>query len=117
MRRWLVAATLLVVTAGLAMAEGENPAAAAAPEPTVARGAEIFASPALGTSGETCAGCHPAGKGIEDLGEYDDNRLAEVVNACITKPLQGQALAADSVEMRSLILYLRSLKPQGGGQQ
>lgn len=118
MKRYMImAATMLMLAAGLATAETDTPAAAPEAEPGLARGAELFASQTLGTSGESCAECHPDGKGIEDLGEYDDSQLAEMINACITKPLQGKALAADSAEMRSLILYLRSLKGRQAHQQ
>jgi cytochrome c len=100
-RIWIVAAGILGVTTGITLAETGAP--------TVAGGAELFASPALGTSGSSCAECHPAGKGLEDLEDYSDGRLGVAINACITKPLKGKALGEDSVELRSLILYLRSL--------
>jgi cytochrome c len=100
-RIWVAVAAIIGMTAGMALAGTEAP--------SVARGAELFVSTSLGTSGESCAECHPAGKGLEDVSDYNDARLGEVTNACVTKGLQGKALGADSVELRSLILYLRSL--------
>lgn len=94
-------AAIVVMTAGMAIAGVE--------EPSAARGGELFGNPSLGTSGETCSECHPAGKGIEDLGDYSDGRLGEVINACVTNALKGKTLGEDSLELRSLILYLRSL--------
>jgi cytochrome c len=74
---------------------------------SVARGKELFASKALGTNGRSCATCHPDGKNLQEVGSFSDEEMAITVNACITGPLEGSALARDSAEMKSLILYLK----------
>ena len=74
---------------------------------TVESGMALFSDPALGTSGKACSSCHPGGKGLENAFSRKD--LARMVNVCISGPLKGKALQEDSVEMRSLILYLDSL--------
>lgn len=70
-------------------------------------GRTLFSDPALGTSGRTCNNCHPGGKGLEKAGVRKD--LARMVNTCIAGPLKGKSLSDDSVEMRSIILYIKSL--------
>lgn len=103
MKKHLMVATVVCfgMMGGIAMAGSQ--------EPSVDAGAQLFASPALGTTGESCAGCHPDGKGLQDAGDNDDAALANIINKCIGKALEGKALAADSPEMSSLILYIRSL--------
>jgi hypothetical protein len=70
-------------------------------------GRTIFSDPALGTSGKTCSSCHPGGKGLENAAARKD--LMRMINVCITGPLKGKELQEDSIEMRSLILYINSL--------
>lgn len=87
--------------------------AAAADGPSVGRGKELFESAGLGTSGKSCVGCHPGGKGVERALVRDDEELGEIVNQCITKPLRGKALDPASTEMKSLIMYIRSFAGRG----
>ncbi len=86
----------------------------------VERGKEVFNDPKLGTSGKSCASCHPDGKGMAaavakskwTLSGKEFTSLDDVINACVTGPLKGTALAKDSAEMRFLKMYMESL---GGG--
>lgn len=85
--------------------------ASAAEMPAVELGKKLFADPALGGAGNTksCNSCHPAGKGLENA--WKNPKLAEKINTCITSALKGKALPVESVQMRSLVLYIQSLKP------
>ncbi|HXV22427.1 MAG TPA: cytochrome C [Desulfuromonadales bacterium] len=103
MRRWMAAGVLLAVTAAAALAtEG----------PTVAMGQTLFESTALGSNGKSCASCHPGGKGLAEVGAYDDPMLKEMINFCIRDALKGRMLALESQELDSMLLYLRTLPPK-----
>ena len=80
---------------------------AAQTEATIEKGKALFHDPKLGTNGKTCNSCHPDGKGLEKSGSNPD--LVNTINGCITIPLQGKALDPKSIEMQSLVLYLKSL--------
>lgn len=79
-------------------------------KPSVEMGMRLFNSPSLGgvTSTKSCASCHPAGAGLENAWKNPD--LAMQVNTCIAGPLKGLKRNVNSVEMQSLIMYIRSLK-------
>jgi cytochrome c len=91
----------------------------------VERGKARFKDVSLGTTGESCESCHPNG-GLEGMSAESIKTkplvgvkdrypgkggvtLAQMVNACLTGPLGGTALAEDSPEMRDLLAYLESL--------
>jgi len=100
MRRWMARGALVVLMAGTATAtEG----------PTVAMGKTLFESTVLGSNGKSCAGCHPGGAGLAEIGAYDEETLKEMINFCIRDALAGNMFAPDSQELDSLHLYLRSL--------
>jgi cytochrome c553 len=82
----------------------------AAEKPSVEKGHQLFNSPSLAgaPSTKSCAGCHPAGAGLKNAWKNPD--LARQVNTCIAGPLEGLKLNVNSVEMQSLIMYIRSLK-------
>ncbi len=80
---------------------------AASQEATVEKGKTLFNDPKLGTNGKSCNTCHPNGKGLEKAGVKSD--LESTINGCITIPLKGKALDPKSVEMQSLVLYIKSL--------
>jgi cytochrome c peroxidase len=71
------------------------------------QGKKLFSDPALGSNGKSCNTCHPGGKGLESAGTRED--ITDVVNGCITQLLKGKALDPSSGEMKSVILYLKSL--------
>ena len=91
--------------------------AVAGSEPSVESGKKLFNDTGLGTSGKSCAGCHPDGKGMAaaagrtewKLGGNTFATLEEVVNTCLTGPLKGKALDAESMEMQSIVQYIKSL--------
>ncbi len=82
----------------------------AAEKPSLEKGRLLFNSRSLAgaTSGKSCAECHPAGAGLENA--WKNPNLAGQVNNCIAGPLKGMKLEVNSVEMQSLIMYIRSLK-------
>ena len=81
--------------------------------PSLERGRQLFASEKLGTSGKSCATCHPGGKKLEGVGASADEELAAIINRCIAGPLKGKKLDPESVDMKSLVLYLKSLAGTG----
>ncbi len=70
-------------------------------------GKKLFNDPNLGTGGKSCNTCHPDGKGLSKAGGMND--LPNIINGCITHNLKGKALDTNSVEMKSLVLYVKSL--------
>ena len=76
-------------------------------EPTIDKGKALFSDPTLGTNGKTCNDCHKDGAGLEKAMEKKD--LEGIVNACIKANLKGRALKPKSVEMQSLLLYIRGV--------
>ncbi len=72
-------------------------------------GAELFHSTELGKNGKSCASCHPAGKGLEKIGDFDETMLKEIINFCIRDAMKGEMLPPESVQLSRLEKYLRSL--------
>jgi len=75
-------------------------------EASLDKGKALFNDPKLGTTGKSCNTCHPDGKGLDNAGAKSD--LASILNSCITKGLKGKALDVKSLEMQSLMLYVKS---------
>jgi cytochrome c peroxidase len=82
----------------------------AAQTPSVELGKKLFNDPKLGgaTGAKTCASCHPNGTGLEFSSESP--KLAQNINTCLTRAMNGAPLPDNSVEMKSLILYHQSFK-------
>ncbi len=84
----------------------------------VETGKAPFDDPALGgsTNDNSCSTCHPEGEGLERAGTKKSfmkgkiTNLEDMVNACITGPLKGEAIATDSDEMKDIVSYIKSLK-------
>ena len=76
-------------------------------EATLEKGKALFNDPKLGTTGKSCNDCHKDGTGLERSGERKD--LEKIVNKCITVSLKGKGLKPKSIEMQSLLLYLKGL--------
>jgi len=75
-------------------------------EASLDKGKALFNDPKLGTTGKSCNSCHPDGKGVDKAGEKSN--LENILNSCITKGLKGKAVDVKSVEMQSLVLYVKS---------
>ena len=82
---------------------------ACAEEATAEKGETLFNDPALGgsTTPASCNGCHPGGKNLAKAGEKTN--LKDMINMCIGQALKGNQLDEQSVEMESLVLYIKSL--------
>jgi cytochrome c len=78
---------------------------------SIEKGRELFTGTSLGSNGKSCNVCHADGSGISKAAVYEEKDLGEIINQCIKNPLAGEALGPDSVEMKSLILYIKSLAP------
>jgi cytochrome c len=76
---------------------------------SIDKGKVLFTSSQLATNGKSCNMCHPDGQGLLKAAGYDDETLGDIINQCIKKPLAGTALDPNSVEMKSLLQYIRSL--------
>lgn len=101
MKKITVCTLLILLTA---------PFAPATEVPTVKLGKHLFQATNLGTNGNSCATCHPGGKGLEEIDAYDDGMLKEMVNFCIRDALKGDMMDLESTEIESFLLYLRALK-------
>lgn len=73
-------------------------------------GAELFNAVELGSNGKSCATCHPDGKGLEQIEDYDDAILREFVNFCIRDAMKGEMLAEDAPELQRVVDYMRQLQ-------
>lgn len=128
---------VLVVLGLVAVAISAQESETAKPDPakeltmSVARGKALFVDTELGTNGMACNSCHKQGGAVESkLGDktlkaFDDlasmyprywgngrvMTLDQVVNFCLTNPLQGEALAWDSQELTDLVAYCASVVP------
>ncbi len=71
------------------------------------RGKTLFNDTKLGTNGKACATCHAGGQNLPHLSEVDD--VAGTINGCINGMLKGKSLDSSSVDMQSLVLYVKSL--------
>jgi len=94
----------------LALAFSAFSQAAKAEDASVQMGEKLFNDPALGgsTSSLSCSKCHPGGKGLDKAAELPN--LASTINYCIENSLNGSRINENSVEMQSLILYIKSLQ-------
>ena len=81
--------------------------------PSLERGQQLFASEKLGTSGKSCASCHLDGKKLKGASTSSDEELADTINRCIAGPLKGKQLDPASSDMKSLVLYLKSIAGTG----
>jgi mono/diheme cytochrome c family protein len=89
----------------------------ASPAASIEKGKALFNDIGLGTTGSSCNTCHMNGKGLEAAAvrkqwirsDKTYTTLEGLVNGCITTGLRGKALDVRSVEMQSIVLYIRSL--------
>ena len=79
-------------------------------EASVEAGKQLFNDSSLGesTNKTNCGTCHPNGKGLEQAG--NKTNLNHMIKTCIERPLEGKALDEKSMEMKSLKLYIKSIK-------
>lgn len=96
------------VTALIAFVVAATPAIAA-DAPSIELGKQLFNNTNLSTNGKSCSTCHPDGSGLVKAASYVESSLGKIINQCIQKPLKGKALASDSPELKSLIMYIQTL--------
>lgn len=101
--------TVWLMCGGLICAGG----AWAAEQPSINRGQQLFTSKKLGTSGKSCNSCHEDGKGLTISLNAGDQQLSETINTCISRPLKGKPLDPESADMKSMVMYLKSLAGTG----
>lgn len=77
--------------------------------PSAEHGEKLFNDPEFAGSlnASSCASCHPGGKGLEEAA--GNLKLDDLINRCITGPLEGKALDKESFDFRSLKMYIESL--------
>ena len=104
---------MIVMLAVLVIAMGVGLAFAMQNEASVEKGKALFNDPKLGTTGKSCNDCHTGGKGLDNAGAKSD--LERIINSCITHSIKGKTLDPKSVEMQSMVLYIKSFgqKPAG----
>ncbi|HLB24783.1 MAG TPA: cytochrome C [Nitrospirota bacterium] len=103
----------ILVTAALFL--GSASFAAEAAKPSIELGKKLFSDTSLGTNGRTCSACHPSEKDIAGLANKkawfggSAKTLEQAINICIKGPLEGKPLPEDSVQVKSIAMYMRSL--------
>ncbi|NVN99192.1 MAG: cytochrome C [Geobacteraceae bacterium] len=78
--------------------------------PSIETGKLLFGSEKLGSSGKSCVTCHLDVNKLKIAATYDEDELVDIINRCIAGPLEGKKLDSGSAEMKSLVLYIKSLK-------
>ena len=96
----------LVVLVVLVIGVASGLVFAAHHEATIDKGKALFNDTKLGTVGKSCNTCHKDGKDMEKAAAAKD--LEDTINTCITGALKGKALEVKSVDMQSLVLYLKN---------
>lgn len=84
--------------------------AAAIEAPSVGLGKTLFESAELGSKGKSCSSCHPEGKGLDKVGDFNDTELKDIINACFRDALGAAMISTDSQEMDALLAYVRSFQ-------
>ena len=85
----------------------------AADGPSLKKGQLLFESVKLGTSGMSCTSCHQGGMKLKGVETSTDEQLGDTINTCIAGPLKGKQLDPESADMKSMVLYLKSLAGSG----
>ena len=84
-------------------------------KPSIKLGKKLFNDPDLGTNGKTCASCHASDDAIAGLAAKKTwfggkaKTLEQAVNICIEGPLAGKALPQDSIKLKAMSEYMKSL--------
>ena len=98
----------LIVALGMLLLIGFH--AYANETPSVALGKTLFESVELGTKQQGCATCHPQGKGLDKIGDFNDTELKDIINACLRDAVGAEMISPDSQEMNALLAYVRMLQ-------
>ncbi len=86
------------------------------------KGEKLWNYKKLGTSGASCATCHPNGKDLKKapFPKYikmadDILTLDQTINFCLLNPMKGKPLPGSSVEMTALAAYAQANAKEEGG--
>ena len=80
--------------------------------PSLELGKTLFESSEMGTKSRSCSSCHPNGKGLDLVGDFNDVELKDIINACIRDAQGGELISTESQEMESLLSYVRKFQKQ-----
>ncbi len=78
--------------------------------PSLELGKTLFESEKLGTKQRSCKSCHDQGKGLDKVGDFNDEELKDIINACIRDALGGTLMDIDSQELNALLIYVRTFQ-------
>jgi cytochrome c peroxidase len=78
--------------------------------PSLSMGKTLFESTGLSTKERSCATCHPQGKGLSMIGDFNDTELKDIINACLRDALGGETISPESQEMNALVGYVRTFQ-------
>jgi len=110
MEKGLAVVSVLIIAGGLHLGNAD-------------KGKLLFEQSTLGggTTGKSCLSCHEGSRGLgSDLFQRKDftakgvssKSLADVVNACIEKPMEGVGLDPQGEDMKNLLAYMKTLISQ-----
>lgn len=79
------------------------------------RGKQLFSDIDLGANGKTCAQCHAGGKSFDpdELKAATAKDLGTLTNHCLTLRMKSAKMAADSTELQSLVMYVKTFASRG----
>lgn len=77
---------------------------------TVELGKKLFGSTQFGDKGRSCKSCHVEGEGLTLVGDFSDEELKDIINACIRDAMGGELIDIESQKMNSLLLYVRTFQ-------
>ena len=80
--------------------------------PSLSLGKMLFESTELGTKGKSCQTCHSQGKGLDMIGDFNDDELKDIINACLRDALGGKLISVESQEMVALLTYVRKFQKE-----
>lgn len=98
----------LIVVIGILLLTGYH--AFANEAPSLSLGKTLFESVELGSKGQGCATCHPQGKGLDKVADFNDTELKDIINACLRDALGAEMISPDSQEMNALLAYVRKFQ-------
>ncbi|MCK4509697.1 MAG: cytochrome C [Desulfuromonadales bacterium] len=78
--------------------------------PSLSLGKTLFESVELGTKERGCVTCHPHGRGLDMVGDFNDTELKDIINACLRDALGAQLISSESQEMNALVSYVRKFQ-------
>lgn len=90
-------------------------ALAAPPEATLERGRQLFHDIDLGANGRTCVQCHAGGRAFDpdELKAASSKDVGTLSNHCLSLRMKSAKLAPNSVELQSLVLYVKTFATRG----